>query len=73
MEIHYKLELDLLEAKQMNISGVPYFLFNNKYSVSGAQPSDVFLDVLKKTYVEMEISSSSDDNVHFCTPDGCGH
>jgi len=30
------------------ISGVPYFIFGNKYAFSGAQPAEMFLKVFKK-------------------------
>ncbi|GFP77411.1 DsbA family oxidoreductase [Clostridium fungisolvens] len=43
-------------ASALRISGVPFFVFNNKYAVSGAQSSDLFLDVLKKVRNE-ELSS----------------
>ena len=35
-------------ASRLKISGVPYFVFNNKYAVSGAQPPELFLEVLEK-------------------------
>ncbi|HMJ68825.1 MAG TPA: DsbA family oxidoreductase [Cyclobacteriaceae bacterium] len=31
---------------QRGISGVPFYIINNKYGVSGAQPSEVFLQIL---------------------------
>lgn len=31
---------------QRGISGVPFYIINNKYGVSGAQPSDVFFQIL---------------------------
>jgi predicted DsbA family dithiol-disulfide isomerase len=31
---------------QRGISGVPFYIINNKYGVSGAQPSDVFYKIL---------------------------
>jgi predicted DsbA family dithiol-disulfide isomerase len=43
-------------ASKLKISSVPYFVFNNKYAVSGAQPSEVFLEVLEKVREE-ELSS----------------
>lgn len=43
-------------ASKLRISGVPYFVFNNKYAVSGAQPSENFLEVLEKVRAE-ELSS----------------
>ena len=33
-------------ANQLGISGVPYFIFNNQFAVSGAQPVEIFLQVL---------------------------
>jgi len=42
---------DIYEAHQMDISGVPYFLFNNKHVVSGAQESYVFLETLEKSFL----------------------
>lgn len=39
---------DQIQAQQIGVQGVPFFVFNNKYGVSGAQPTDTFLDVLQK-------------------------
>lgn len=36
------------EAQNLGISGVPFFVFNRKFGVSGAQPSEVFLKALQK-------------------------
>lgn len=33
-------------ASQLGINGVPFFIFNNQYAVSGAQPEALFLQVL---------------------------
>ena len=35
-------------ASQLGISGVPFFIFNSQYAVSGAQPEEVFLNVLDR-------------------------
>jgi predicted DsbA family dithiol-disulfide isomerase len=35
-------------ANQLGISGVPFFIFNNQYAVSGAQPAELFLEVFDK-------------------------
>lgn len=43
-------------ASKFRVGGVPYFVFDNKYAVSGAQPTDLFLDVLNKVKKE-ELSS----------------
>ena len=39
---------DIYEASQVGARGVPFFVFDNKYAVSGAQPSELFLQVLNK-------------------------
>ena len=39
-------------AARFGITGVPYFVFNDKYAVSGAQPPEAFLEVLEKVKKE---------------------
>lgn len=39
---------DIYEAQQVGVRGVPFFLFNGKYAVSGAQDSAVFLQALER-------------------------
>lgn len=39
-------------ASKLRISGVPYFLINNKYVVSGAQTPEMFLEALEKAREE---------------------
>ena len=36
------------QSQQHGISAVPAFIFNDKYLVSGGQPKDVFIDLIKK-------------------------
>ncbi|TGE27331.1 DsbA family oxidoreductase [Hymenobacter metallicola] len=43
---------DEYQARQIGVRGVPYFVFDNKYAVSGAQPSELFLEVLEKVWEE---------------------
>jgi predicted DsbA family dithiol-disulfide isomerase len=39
-------------ANQLGISGVPFFIFNNQYAVSGAQPAELFLEIFDKLQEE---------------------
>ena len=39
-------------AQQLGISGVPYFVFDQKYGVSGAQPVEIFTRVLEQVSQE---------------------
>lgn len=43
---------DIREAAQIGIQGVPFFVFNRKYAVSGAQPVQVFLETLEKAFAD---------------------
>ena len=47
-----KVELDIAEARQLGIRGVPHFVLNRKYGISGAQESTVFSDTLKKSFAD---------------------
>ncbi|MBX2921496.1 MAG: DsbA family oxidoreductase [Chitinophagaceae bacterium] len=48
---------DIREAEQAGIRGVPFFVFNRKYAVSGAQPPDVFREALRQSFKEWQLSS----------------
>jgi predicted DsbA family dithiol-disulfide isomerase len=41
---------DIDEARQLGIRGVPFFVVNDKYAVSGAQATEVFLETLEKAW-----------------------
>jgi predicted DsbA family dithiol-disulfide isomerase len=43
---------DIQEARAIGVTGVPFFVFNRKYAVSGAQPPQAFLQTLEKAYTE---------------------
>ena len=46
------VDLDKKKARDLRITGVPYFLFNDKYYVSGAQPKEVFYQVVNQLKTE---------------------
>jgi predicted DsbA family dithiol-disulfide isomerase len=43
---------DQQEAQHIGVRGVPFFVINRKYAVSGAQPPEAFLQTLQKTLQE---------------------
>lgn len=43
---------DIQEAQQIGVRGVPFFVIDRKYAVSGAQPPQVFLETLEKSFAE---------------------
>src|SRR5215208_2893777 len=40
---------DIEVARQLGATGVPFFVFDNRYGVSGAQAPEMFVDVLQRT------------------------
>ncbi len=45
---------DEYEAQQIGVRGVPFFVLDNKYAVSGAQSSDHFLGALNQAWNERQ-------------------
>lgn len=39
---------DIQEANQIGVQGVPFFVFDRKYAVSGAQPVEAFVQTIKE-------------------------
>ncbi|MHB9850236.1 DsbA family oxidoreductase [Streptomyces krungchingensis] len=65
---------DEREAAELGANGVPFFVLDRKYGVSGAQPAEVFSQALTQAWGEREplklIQQGSAD-VEACGPDGC--
>lgn len=65
---------DINEAQALGIRGVPFFVFDRKYAVSGAQASETFLEVLDKSFGEWRKANPAAalDIIEgqVCTPDG---
>lgn len=43
---------DLAQARAYGITGVPFFVVDQKFGVSGAQDSAVFTDLLERAWVD---------------------
>lgn len=69
-----KVNQDIQEAQKIGVRGVPFFVFDRKYAVSGAQPADSFLEVLEKSFGEWRkanpVSELKISEGPSCTPDG---
>lgn len=69
-----EVKFDINEARDIQIQGVPFFVFNRKYAISGAQPLKVFQDTIKKVYEEENKQSPFKiigDDGGVCNDDGC--
>ncbi len=72
----YEVKQDILESRNIGVRGVPFFLFNRKYAISGAQPVDTFIAALKQSFEEwrMEQPTIVDLNASaggVCNDDNC--
>lgn len=70
-----EVRADLEEAAKLGIRGVPFFVIDRKYAVSGAQTLDVFIQALDKAKSEQEplITMNNEDNEAgaSCTDGSC--
>lgn len=71
---HKAVKADIMEAYQLGLRGVPFFVIERKYGISGAQETKVFLQSLEKAYEEW-IKENPQVNLEtidgkICKPDG---
>ncbi|QBJ97067.1 DsbA family oxidoreductase [Rhodococcus sp. ABRD24] len=64
---------DIDTARQLQVTGVPFFVANRRLAVSGAQPQDVFAEFLRQAHdhVEGESSAALGGEAEGCTDDSC--
>jgi predicted DsbA family dithiol-disulfide isomerase len=55
------VERDIEEAARLGVRGVPFFVLNRKYAVSGAQDPSVFLQTLNAAYDEWKKAQPAAD------------
>lgn len=61
---------DEREAAELGANGVPFFVLDRKYGVSGAQPADVFAQALEQAWGSRSpLTTLADGDA--CGPDGC--
>lgn len=53
-----EVKIDIHEANQIGVRGVPFFVFDSKYAVSGAQPREAFDQTLAKAWEEFQVSKA---------------
>lgn len=56
-QYRYQMNQDIQEGQQLGVRGVPFFVFDRKYGISGAQPSEAFLDTLSKSFTEWKAAN----------------
>jgi predicted DsbA family dithiol-disulfide isomerase len=60
------------EARELGINGVPFFVIDRRYGISGAQPADLLLQALDQTWSETHPSMVlAAAHEHVCTDETC--
>ncbi|MER7177296.1 DsbA family oxidoreductase [Streptomyces mesophilus] len=63
---------DEREAAELGATGVPFFVLDRKYGVSGGQPAEVFTQALQQAWGERSPLKVIDQGgADACGPDGC--
>lgn len=69
----YEVKQDEMEARNIGVSGVPFFVFDDKFAVSGAQPQEAFLETLEKAWQNFS-TKNNDLEINegpSCSTDSC--
>jgi predicted DsbA family dithiol-disulfide isomerase len=64
---------DIAQARAYGASGVPFFVVDQRYGLSGAQPAEVFSQLLDQAWAESHPSLEvvGAPGAEACGPDGC--
>jgi predicted DsbA family dithiol-disulfide isomerase len=49
-----EVRADEVEARELGIQGVPFFVLDRRYGVSGAQPAEVLLEALRRAWADSQ-------------------
>ncbi len=70
-----EVQQDIEQAQSIGVQGVPFFVFDNKYAISGAQPATTFLQTLERVWQESNFDSKvtmvNTIKENSCDIDGC--
>lgn len=70
-----EVEQEMNEAQRLGANGVPFFVFDDKYAVAGAQSPEVFLKTLERTWEEGQFDVAIDFQnptiENSCNAEGC--
>ena len=64
---------DIAQARAYGANGVPFFVVDQKYGVSGAQPTEVFSQLLDRAWADGHpvVQLVGGPDAEACGPDGC--
>jgi predicted DsbA family dithiol-disulfide isomerase len=62
---------DIEQARAFGATGVPFYVVDRAYGISGAQPTEVFSQVLDRAWADSHPALDVVGGVDACGPDGC--
>jgi predicted DsbA family dithiol-disulfide isomerase len=68
-----EVNADIAGARSVGVRGVPFFVLDNKYAISGAQDTQIFLRALEKSFAGWQEENSSiqrEVEGKVCSPEG---
>ena len=66
------VEADIAQARAYGAGGVPFHVVDGRYGVSGAQPAEVFAQVLERAWADSHpVLETVGGAADACGPDGC--
>ena len=66
-----EVRIDEATAASMQVTGVPFFVFDRRLAVAGAQPPEVLVQVLDRVWSEREPALDVLIEGEVCGPEGC--
>lgn len=66
----YEVRQDQMEARNLGINSVPFFVIDNQYGISGAQPVEVFTESLEKAWKNKQSKLEMVSEGNSCDIDG---
>ena len=68
-----EVHADVAQARAFGANGVPFFVIDGAYGISGAQPADLFSQALQRAWDDTHPPLRTVGGVHAeaCGPDGC--
>ncbi len=68
-----EVDADIDAAQDLGAGGVPFFVVDRRYGISGAQPTEVFTRTLERAWADRApLQMASSDVPGACGPEGCG-
>ncbi len=66
------VQADIAQARAYGATGVPFFVIDQAYGISGAQPAEVFSQVLDQAWTASHpVLQMAGGDADACGPDGC--